>query len=430
VVLHPQRRAEDAHHRIADVLVEAGPVLQEHRAHPGEVGVEHADQALRVLSEPLAEGAEALDVGEEGGDLDLLTGQPRKLGLGDQLLHHLGERIAAEHRLHPGALAVGVEVVDRHRGEAGDGPASTGTTRATCTLVQTEQPSRAEEEQDRRDERPQPLDPDVPGGEDQQRRAERDREGQCRGHREGARVMKRPPRSAASSVAGFTTPTGGAVERRGLHVEGAHGEPGDEHHLAAEEVGSEKRRLAALAADRVVDHGDEAPGIEALPERSGVVEPGAAVRVDGDGSGPELQLPRGEHQPVGPEQVRGERDRERDVPIGSVGVGEAGAAQLPVRIRLRVDEPERGHDVEKGPHRGDGMAHGPRRAGQVHREGRGAARPDWTGKARTLATSSGVGGASVPSGGAKGSSDFRRARGARCSTVQFRGVTPGSASPF
>ncbi len=62
----------------------------------------------------------------------------------------------------------------------------------------------------------------------------------------------------------------------------------------------------------------------------------------------------------------------------------------------------------------------------------GSGRSERTGNDRTLATSSGVAGASVPSGGANGSLGGRlhpRSR-ALASTVQLCGVTRGRGSPF
>ncbi len=61
------RVAEEHQQRIADELVDRGAVLEGDRRHLGEVFVEQRRQVLRL--EPLGDGGEILDVGEEDRQL-------------------------------------------------------------------------------------------------------------------------------------------------------------------------------------------------------------------------------------------------------------------------------------------------------------------------------------------------------------------------
>ena len=180
--------------------------------------------------------------------------------------------------------------------------------------------------------------------------------------------MNRPWRSAASSVAGFTTPTVSLEKGVAFTSKVPRAKPATNTTLSLEVVGAEQRRLSVLPADRVVDGGEQAPGVEALVQRAPVVERGATVGVEGQRAVRDAEPARRELHPVGAEQVGGGGHRQGDVAVGPVLVGEAGPAQLSVEVGLGEHQPEGGGRVEQRGDRGDRMAHGVRRPGEVHRQ--------------------------------------------------------------
>ena len=97
VVGHVERRAEDGHDRVADVLVERAVVLEDHVRHPRQVVVQ--EQRHRGGAHLLRHAGEAHDVGEQDRDLLHLGHAQRRalrLGGGEDAARHLGREEAAQ----------------------------------------------------------------------------------------------------------------------------------------------------------------------------------------------------------------------------------------------------------------------------------------------------------------------------------------------
>ena len=92
VVAMGDRRAEERHHRIADMLVDGAAIARDDRFRPGIEGLDQAAQILGI--EPRGQRGEAAEIGEQDGDLAAfarglrrragagLLGRRRRLGLG------------------------------------------------------------------------------------------------------------------------------------------------------------------------------------------------------------------------------------------------------------------------------------------------------------------------------------------------------------
>src|SRR3954470_5546426 len=97
------RRAEEAHHAVADELI-YGAALRMHRLrHLAEVAVQHVDQ--RLGRHKLAARGEVADVGEKDADALALAAEPRLDVAREDLVHDLRADVAAERVAQRRALA-------------------------------------------------------------------------------------------------------------------------------------------------------------------------------------------------------------------------------------------------------------------------------------------------------------------------------------
>ncbi len=122
VVAMGDRRAEESHDRIADMLVDAAAIERDDRFRPGIEGLDQAAQILGI--EPCGKRGEAREIGEENGDLaPFAHGLRRRAGAG-----LLGRRRGLG--LGPGFAAAAAEARAGLIDEVaiGTGPAQLGAT--------------------------------------------------------------------------------------------------------------------------------------------------------------------------------------------------------------------------------------------------------------------------------------------------------------